>query len=176
MTQDAPFEPPFSRSADANKDHILNQLKACLNSGDRVLEIASGTGQHAAHFSINLPDMLWQSSDVDLSGYGLLQVIAANQRANLPAPLTLNIADWPNLTNKFDAVYSANCIHIIGSELLEPYVAGAAQTLKPGGLMLLYGPYKYGGNFTTQSNADFDQYLRTSNQGAASRILKRSTN
>ncbi len=165
MAQTTSYEPPFSRSADANKDHILNQLTTCLKAGDLVLEIASGTGQHIVHFSKNLPDIHWQSSDVDLVNYGLPEVVANNQCANLLAPLSLDIASWPELNARFDAVYSANCIHIIGSELLAPYVAGAAGVLNPGGLMLLYGPYKYGGEFTTQSNADFDQYLRSSNQG-----------
>ena len=159
------FTPPFSRSADANKDHILEQLRSLLQPNDCVLEIGSGTGQHALHFTQSMLDILWQSSGVDLNSFNLDKVLASSPRPNLLAPLTLNIDNWPDLERAYDAVYSANCVHIISHEQVEPYVAGTSKSLKTGGLMLLYGPYKYGGNFTTQSNADFDIYLRT-NYGA----------
>ncbi|MEP1208330.1 MAG: DUF938 domain-containing protein [Rhizobiaceae bacterium] len=164
-TSRSEFIPPFSKSADANKDHILEQLQACLKPHDKVLEIASGTGQHAVHFSQHMPDIVWQSSDLDLTTFGLEQVIAAHPRPNLPTPLRLDIGNWPPLAASYNAVYSANCIHIIGSELLAPYVAGAARSLGQGGLMLLYGPYKYDGDFTTESNAGFDQFLRSTYDG-----------
>ena len=157
--------PPFSKSADNNKDHILEQLRACLNSGDAVLEVASGTGQHGLHFSTHMPEITWQCSDLDLETFALGNTLAHHARSNLPMPLVLDIAAWPSLPQTYDAVYSANCIHIIPGELVQPYVEGAAASLKPGGLMLLYGPYKYDGAFTTQSNADFDTFLSNTYPG-----------
>ena len=165
MGQQSSDEPPFSRSADNNKDHILEQLRACLKPGAAVLEIASGTGQHGLHFSHAMPEITWQCSDLDLDTFSLANTLAQNIRANLPPPLSLDIGNWPDLPQTYDAIYSANCIHIVGEELLTPYVAGAAASLNPGGLMLLYGPYKYGGEFTTPSNADFDQFLRNTYPG-----------
>ena len=117
------------------------------------------------YFADNLPGNVWQSSDRDLTSFGLDRVLAQSGHSDLPPPLELDIANWPDLTGQFDAVYSANCIHIIDAKLVPPYVAGASQSLKPGGLMLLYGPYKYGGEFSTQSNADFDGFLRSTYSG-----------
>ena len=165
MSQGENFQPPFSRSADANKDHILKQLRSCLKPDDCVLEVGSGTGQHALHFTQSMPEITWQSSDVDLTNYQLTKVLAGAARSNLLAPLVLDIDHWPDLDGAYDAVYSANCVHIIGHDQVAPYVEGASSSLKTGGLMLLYGPYKYGGEFTTESNASFDVYLRN-NYGA----------
>ena len=162
MSSSDDFVPPFSRSADANKDHILRQLRACLHSNHHVLEIGSGTGQHALYFTQSMPEITWQCSDVDLTSFSLDKVLDSSPRSNLLDPIIVDIDNWPDLQRAYDAVYSANCIHIIRHDQLAPYVEGASRSLKPGGLMLLYGPYKYGGKFTTQSNADFDVYLRTS--------------
>ena len=159
------FAPPFSKSADNNKDHILAELRTCLKPGDQVLEVASGTAQHALHFSQHMPDICWQCSDRDFSSFGLDQILARHPRANLPAPMIVDIAEWPDLGHQFDVVYSANCLHIIADSLIAPYVIGAARSLKSGGAMLLYGPFKYGGDFTTQSNADFDRFLRETYAG-----------
>jgi len=162
-------EPHFSKSADKNKDVILEQLQSCLNEGDRVLEVASGTGQHALHFSANLPDILWQPSDVDLDRYRLIEKLKTAERQNLADPISLDVAHWPNLRPKFDAVYSANCVHIINKQLVEDYVRGVCRSLKAGGKMLLYGPFKFGGDFTTPSNADFDRFLRETYPGGGIR-------
>jgi cyclopropane fatty-acyl-phospholipid synthase-like methyltransferase len=152
-------EPHFSKSADANKDVILERLQTVLKPDARVLEIASGTGQHALHFARNLDHVEWQPSDRDLNEYRLAETLANANFKNLASPITLDVLHWPNLRPKFDAVYSANCIHVMPLENLKPYVEGAAKSLKQGGCMLLYGPFKYGGEFTTQSNADFSRFL-----------------
>lgn len=165
MTSNMSPPPPFSKSADNNKEHILEQLRGCLKSGDDVLEVASGTGQHGLHFSEHMPQITWQCSDLDLETFALANTLSQHARNNLPAPVVLDISDWPQLPQQYDAVYSANCIHIIPEALVQPYVEGAAVSLKTGGLMLLYGPYKYDGDFTTPSNADFDTFLRNTYPG-----------
>lgn len=135
----------------------------------RILEIAGGTGQHALHFSREMPGVTWQTSDRDLQEYGLAETVAAAGRDNLPAPIELDVTDWPPLEHPFDAVYSANCIHIMPEENLAPYVAGVASSLDAGGKMMLYGPFRYGGAFTTDSNARFDSFLRDTYPGGGIR-------
>ena len=152
-------EPHFSKSADTNKNVILEQLQRVLTPDARVLEIASGTAQHALHFSSQMPKIQWQPSDRDLVEYQLAETCKDTEFENLLEPIVLDVTHWPNLRPKFDAVYSANCIHVMPEKNLKPYVEGAAKSLKQNGCMLLYGPFKYDGDFTTQSNADFNQWL-----------------
>lgn len=150
---------PFSKSADANKDVILEQLRKQLKPGSRVLEIASGTGQHAVHFARHLPYIKWQPSDHDLGSFGLVARLNNENLANIAEPIALDVLRWPDLGEIFDAVYSANCIHVMPPENLQPYIEGAARSLCAGGAMMLYGPFKYDGAFTTQSNASFNEFL-----------------
>lgn len=161
--------PKFSKAADNNKDHILAQLRKCLKSGDRVLEIASGTAQHALYFSEQLPHVFWQPSDLDIETYGLSEVIGANSRDNLGTPFNLDVAAWPEMSEQYDAVYSANCIHIIEWEKVGNYVQEAAQSLRAGGALLFYGPFKYNGEFTTPSNQQFNGFLEQTYPGGGIR-------
>ena len=161
--------PPFSRSAEANKDVILQQLQTVLTPSARVLEIASGTGQHALYFAHHLHGVEWQPSDRDLNEYQLADTIQNAGLKALQQPIVLDVLHWPNLRPKFDAVYSANCIHVMPEGNLKPYVEGAAKSLKQDGCLLLYGPFKYGGEFTTESNGDFNQWLREQYEGAGIR-------
>ncbi len=150
---------PFSRSADANKEVICAQLRANLQPGARVLEIGSGTGQHAVHFAGQMADIIWQPSDRNIDDMGLLATLKTAALPNIEAPFALDVLHWPSLRPKFDAVYSANCIHAMPVENLKPYVEGAAASLKAGGAMMFYGPFKYAGQFTTESNESFNQWL-----------------
>jgi cyclopropane fatty-acyl-phospholipid synthase-like methyltransferase len=161
--------PGFSKAADNNKGHILEQLKACLKAGDRVLEIASGTAQHALHFSKHLPDVFWQPSDVDLETYNLAERLLSEPRDNLGEPLQLDVSAWPNFYPQFEAVYSANCLHIIDWSKVENYIEGAAKCLTTGGALLFYGPFKYGEKFTTDSNEKFNGFLETTYSGGGIR-------
>ncbi|MEM9677332.1 MAG: DUF938 domain-containing protein [Pseudomonadota bacterium] len=161
--------PHFSSAADKNKDVILECLQAVLKTGDRVLEIASGTAQHALHFATQMPEVTWQPSDRDLQEYGLTTAIAAANLGNLLAPIRLDVAAWPRDIEGYSAVYSANCIHVMPTGNLEPYIRGAAASLCPGGLMMFYGPFKYDGAFTTPSNESFDAFLSETYPGGGIR-------
>mgnify|MGYP000698787445 FL=1 len=101
----------FSKSADTNKDVILEQLRNVLSPRARVLEIASGTGQHAVHFASGLPGVTWQPSDVDLEAMDLQHRLDAGARENVLPPIALNIAHWPTLRPRYDAVYFAHRRH-----------------------------------------------------------------
>ena len=100
---------------------------------------------------------------------GLVERLEQEAPDNVLPPIIVDITHWPTLRPKYDAVFSANCIHIAPETLLEPYVAGAAKSLKPGGLLLLYGPFKYGGEFTTPSNAQFNEWLGANYPGGGIR-------
>lgn len=156
----------ISRAADANKGPILAELQRVLPDGARVLEIASGTGQHAAFFASNMPGITWQPSDVTLDGTGLVPRLADADQTNIADPIVLDISHWPSLRPRFDAIFSANCLHIVGPALLAPYITGCAKCLKPSGMILLYGPWRYGGEYTTQSNREFDAFLQETYPGA----------
>ena len=150
----------FSQAADNNKTPILDVLKDWLKPGASVLEIGSGSGQHAIHFSQALSNIQWLPSDRP-AVQSLLQHNAQQYgSSNLLIPITLDLAEpeWP--ASQIDAVYSANVLHIVSTDLGETMIKGAAQCLKADGLFILYGPFRYEGSFTTPSNAEFDDWLR----------------
>jgi len=161
--------PHFSQAAENNKDAILAQLRKILRPQDHVLEIASGTGQHADYFTAAMSDIVWQPSDRDLTEYGLEKYLSTLSRPNLIKPIIIDIDQWPDLPREYDAVYSANCVHIINFPSLEKYIRGATNALKTGGALILYGPFKYGGAFTTESNSQFDVFLRNTYPGSGIR-------
>jgi SAM-dependent methyltransferase len=159
-----------------NRDPILDVLKRVLPQRGLVLEIASGSGEHAAYFAQALPQLTWQPSDPDAAA---LASSAAHRTdvglANLLAPLHLDVtaSSWP--VAHADAVICCNMIHIAPWTACEGLVAGAARVLPTGGLLYLYGPYKIGGAHTAPSNQDFDAYLRRQNPAWGIRDLDEVT-
>lgn len=151
---------PFAPSAEKNRHDILAVLKAELSPSSHVLELASGTGQHACHFAQALPQMSWQPSDLSDKIQGMQLWIEECACENIEAPLALDIsnAPWPELS--VDACYAANTLHIIAWELVNPFFAGCASVLKPAGKLLVYGPYSFDGVHTALSNQQFDQHLK----------------
>jgi SAM-dependent methyltransferase len=150
----------YSPAAEKNKAPILEALRARLAPTARVLEVGSGSGQHALHFTEALPELRWQPTEHPAVMSALeANLGAAGKEAILP-PLALDLAadSWP--TGPFDAVYAANVMHIVSVPLGEALIRGAASVLGEGGQLLLYGPYRFAGAFTTESNAEFDQWLK----------------
>jgi len=147
-----------------NRDPILDVLKRVLPSRGVVLEIASGSGEHAAYFAQELPSLIWQPTDPDPEA---LSSVAAHRTdagaGNLLAPLQLDVtsARWP--VERADAVMCCNMIHIAPWEACEGVIAGAARTLPAGGILYLYGPYKIAGRHTAPNNEAFDADLRARN-------------
>ena len=147
-----------------NRDPILDVLKRVLPQRGLVLEIASGSGEHAAYFAEALPSLIWQPSDPDAAA---LSSIAAHREdmglANLLAPVHLDVTapSWP--VAQADAILCCNMIHISPWAACEGLMAGAERTLSSGGILYLYGPYKIGGRHTAPSNQEFDGYLRGQN-------------
>jgi SAM-dependent methyltransferase len=144
---------PFSEACERNRDPILAVLKRVFADRRRVLEIGSGTGQHAAYFAPELAHLVWQTSDVAQNLPGIREWIAD------PAPLELDI-DRPLPEVEADAVFSANTSHIMSWAQVERMFAGIGARLSAGGVLALYGPFNYGGRPTSESNASFDAMLR----------------
>lgn len=150
---------PFSRACENNKGPILDILRQTLVGSQRVLEIGSGTGQHAVHFAAALPGLAWQCSDQGVNLPGIRAWLEEARLSNLAAPISLDVTgDWPGQT--FDAIYTANTCHIMSWAMVEAMFAGIGRCLQRPGTLLIYGPFNYGGQFTSPSNARFDQHLR----------------
>ena len=149
----------FSDACERNRAPILAVLKRVFADRRQVLEIGSGTGQHAAYFAPELPHLAWQPSDVaeNLPSIRLWREEA--QTPQLLEPIELDV-DQPFPRVSGDAVFSANTCHIISWPQVEKLFAGVAALLPPGGVFALYGPFNYGGKHTSPSNAEFDQWLR----------------
>ena len=150
----------YSPAAEKNKTPILEVFRERLAPTARVLEVGSGAGQHALHFTDALPELRWQPTEHPAVMSALEANLGAAARDAILPPLALDLAtdSWP--TGPFDAVYAANVMHIVSVPLGEVLIRGAASVLREGGQLLLYGPYKFGGTFTTESNAEFDQWLK----------------
>ncbi len=151
-----------SPSAERNREPILAVLRDVLPATGRVLEIASGTGQHAIFFAGALPGLDWQPSDADAHARASIAAWTAQAGlANVRAPLALDVhqPDWG--IDTLDAVVCINMIHISPWSATQALFAGASQRLVDGGVLYLYGPYRRGGAHTASSNEAFDQQLRS---------------
>jgi SAM-dependent methyltransferase len=157
-------ELPTSAAAERNKDPILDVLRALLPPEGRVLEIASGTGQHVCHFAAALPGLRWQPTEPDEASRAAIDLrVRESGLANVEAPLALDVHEprWPVGTG-LDAIVCINMIHISPWSSTAALCAGAAHHLRAGGLLVTYGPYLENGT-AVQSNLDFDASLRRRN-------------
>jgi hypothetical protein len=156
------MERPFSQACDNNKEPILAILKKYCVDTDYVLEVGSGTGQHAAYFSQHLAHLQWQPTDrIDnLAGISSWRDWSGNE--NLLAPLELDVnKPWPVSTTQ--AIFSANTLHIMSWLEVETFFNTVKTVLLDKGILAVYGPFNYQGKFTSASNANFDQWLKSRN-------------
>jgi len=157
--EDAVTDKPYAPACDRNRDPILAVLREHFADRKTVLEIGSGTGQHAAHFAAALPWLAWQCADVADNLPGIRMWLKEAGLANTPPPLELDVGGtWP--TQRFDAVFSANTLHIMGWPEVEAFFAGVDQALTAHGMLVVYGPFNYGGSYTSDSNRAFDAWLK----------------
>jgi len=151
----------FAPAAARNRDPILSVLARILPEGALVLEVASGTGEHAIHFGSRLPGITWQPTDPDEQARRSIDAWRADAGldAILPAKvLDVRAPEWP--VTRADAVVAINLVHISPWSAFQGLLMGAARVLPAGGLLFLYGPYRRGGSHTAPSNEAFDQSLR----------------
>jgi len=152
---------PYSEACERNKGPIGDVLRRVLPATASVLEVGAGTGQHAIHFTRLLPNIDWQASDVVPNLPDLQRRFEQEGDGRLADPIALDVADasqWP--VGPFDGVYTANTLHIMPWRLTPLFLAGAAGCLRPGGQLIVYGPFHDGGQHSAASNEAFDQSLR----------------
>lgn len=156
---------PFSQACENNKYPILEVLQCVFSDRKKVLEIGSGTGQHAVFLASHLPHLQWQPSDVSANLTGIRMWRDEQPSPNLLPPVCLDMRDdnWP--VEGFDAVFSANTAHIMRWELTCKMVREVGHRLPARGVFALYGPFNYGGAYTSESNANFDTWLKSVNPG-----------
>ncbi len=154
---------PYSEACEKNQSAILEVLQDVLSRQHHVLEIASGTGQHAVHFGRALPHLTWQTSELPHNHAGIRAWLDEAALPNVLPPVALDVTDahWP--AGVVDAVFNANTVHIVSEPEVERMFAGIARTLSAGGILCLYGPFNYHNKFTSESNARFDVWLKSRN-------------
>ncbi len=151
---------PFSESCVQNQAEICAVLESLLIDNKHVLEIGSGTGQHAVYFAERLPHLIWQTSDQEQYHQGIKLWLNEAGLDNTRDPIKLDVSNdtWPEIS--IDAVFSANAVHIMAWDNVVDYFKYSAELLHKNGLFILYGPFNYGGKYTSQSNANFDDWLK----------------
>lgn len=151
---------PFSEACEQNKHPILAVLQQHFADRQTVLEIGSGTGQHAVFFAAHLPYLHWLTSEVPALHEGIRAWLDEAQLPNVDQPLALDVnqANWP--VKQVDAVFSANTVHIMDWPSVENMFAGIGRVLQSHGILCLYGPFNYQGTYTSDSNARFDVWLK----------------
>ncbi len=151
---------PVAESCIQNQQVILDVLSELFTENGRVLEIGSGTGQHAVYFTEHMPHLHWQPSDLEDQHEGMRQWFSEVTHDRIQPPLVIDVDDGPWAVEKVDYVFTANTTHIISNEQVENMIKHVAATLKPGGLFAQYGPFNYNGTYTSESNANFDVWLK----------------
>lgn len=152
---------PFSQACENNQQPILDVLRRHVTDAGTLLEIGSGTGQHAVFMARHLPQLQWQPTDVAANLPG---IEAWRGEAQLPNVAPAQVFDvWqPQLpAESVRYLFSANTLHIMGWDTVQRFFSLIPNLLQPGGLAFFYGPFNYGGAFTSESNARFDQWLKS---------------
>jgi predicted dehydrogenase len=150
----------FSQAADNNKQAILDVLAEHMTSSGTVLEIGSGSGQHALHFSAQLTHLMWQPSELEGGVQALRSNLDQAGVTNVAGPVVLDVCHGPWPAADVDCVYTANTLHIMSWAMVIEFMRGVGQVLGDSGSLYVYGPFRYNGDFTTESNARFDGWLK----------------
>ncbi|WP_434938003.1 DUF938 domain-containing protein [Shewanella sp. HL-SH8] len=162
---------PFSQACENNKQPILDIIAPRLIKPLHLLEVGTGTGQHAVFFARQLPHICWQASDQVVNLNHINARIAQANIINLPAAIALDVSQqWPKQI--FDAIYTANTLHIMSSKLVEAFFVGVGQVTKVNSQVFIYGPFNYNGHFTSDSNANFEQWLKQNDPSSGIRDIE----
>ncbi len=152
---------PYSQACANNKFAILSKLSQHFSELNNVIEIGTGTAQHATFFAQHLPYLNWQTTDLAINHQGIKAWLNEANLTNLKAPITLDLnAPWPPFEHTFDGLFTANTLHIIAWPLVVKFFAGIADTIAKKGVVCIYGPFNYQGKYTSASNAEFDIWLK----------------
>ncbi len=150
---------PFSQACQNNAQPILDVLSNYFKQDDSILEVGSGTGQHAVYFAERMPKIFWQTSDREENHAGINQWIDDYSENNIGRPFNLDVTQtWPETI--YDGLFSANTSHIMPWRANPYFFSGVGRVLKPGGFFCLYGPFNENNQYTSESNRQFDEYLK----------------
>ena len=151
---------PYSESCDQNKEPIFSVIEPLLSRCSDVLEVGSGTGQHAIYFAEKMPYLRWHTSDCAAYLKGINAWLDDAELPNVMPPLELDVSTspWPRLNT--DAIFTANSLHIMHQQDVVNFMVGAADLITEEGSLVIYGPFNYNGLYTSASNERFDQWLR----------------
>jgi cyclopropane fatty-acyl-phospholipid synthase-like methyltransferase len=162
------MEKPRSPACQRNREPILDVLREQFADRRHVLEIGSGTGEHAVHFAAALPQLTWQSSDRRENLPGIRAWLDDARLPNTPAPLEFDVGgDWP--AGSFDAMFSANTLHIMHWDEVRQLFARLPAILASDAVVVIYGPFNHDGCYSSQSNAAFDLWLKARGEHMAIR-------
>lgn len=153
------MDKPYAPACERNREPILAVLRECFADRRDVLEVGSGTGQHAVHFAAAMPWLSWQCSDRAEHLAGIRLWLDEAGLPNTPAPIELDVSGaWAR--RRFDAVFSANTLHVMGWPEVQRFFEGVDAVLATDGVLAAYGPFNYGGEYTSDSNREFDAWLK----------------
>lgn len=150
----------FSEACERNKEPILRVLKEAFRNSSEVLEIGSGTGQHAVYFGRYLPHLIWQTTELEENLAGLRERLQREGPDNVKSPLPLDVSQQPWPVSVAGTIFTANTLHIMSWDHVKHMFRGVGSTLQTGGILCIYGPFRYYGAYTSESNALFDQSLK----------------
>lgn len=174
---DLPADKPFAPACERNREPILQVLLHHFADRRHVLEIGSGTGQHAVHFAAAMPWLDWQCSD--RAGYlaGITRWLEDAALPNTPPPAMLDVEDvrWPRASStdgRFDALFTANTLHIMGWPQVQALFSALPGIASDNAVLVVYGPFNDGGNYTSESNREFDGWLKARDPASAIRDLE----
>jgi cyclopropane fatty-acyl-phospholipid synthase-like methyltransferase len=166
---------PFSAACERNKDPILEVLRVRFADRAQVLEIGSGTGQHAVYFSRALSHLIWHPTEQLAYLADLTERVSLEGPANLREPTLLDVrqALWP--LRSADAIFTANTLHIMSWPEVTAFYRGVGGVLSPRGVLCVYGPFRYDGRYTSDSNREFDQMLQDRDPASGLRDIREIT-
>ena len=162
----------YSQACDENRDPILSIIGEVFSNAHNILEIGSGTGQHAVYFARRLPHLSWQPSDLpeNHASINAWRDEAGLENVLPPIELDVTAATWPD--GEYDGLFSANTAHIMSWVVVQSMFSGFGKLLQPGAHCCLYGPFNYGGSFTSDSNRKFDAWLKDRDPASGIRDLE----
>ncbi|MCF6765929.1 class I SAM-dependent methyltransferase [Thiotrichales bacterium 19S3-7] len=155
----------FSDATERNKRPILEQLLQWLNQRESVLEIGSASGQHGLYFRAYMPNLQWQFSDRSSYLAGLTKNLLNANLPDIDLPIELDVKNYNWSLNKYDVIFTANTLHIMQFDEVDYFLNHLHLALKRHGKLIIYGPFNYQGDYTSESNQMFDQYLKQQGYG-----------
>lgn len=163
---------PFSQACINNRDFILEKLRSLFSHQTRVLEVGSGTGQHAVYFSERLPHVEWQTSDLIENHGGILEWLNEQSLSNCLSPIEIDVASTTWSSKQYNAIFTANTLHIMSWQHVLLFFQNLSSVLQDNGLVIIYGPFNYHGKYTSDSNARFDLFLKENNPASGIRNIE----